>query len=208
MSILAHQNYFLCRKPTIFWKCCWLVFRPYGVRSASPRFTFYLRRSKRSPYAKNMNLKIKFRESFRPFAPAVLQDYASSIFEGCSASPYMLFTYQVLSPDSKYALSGLHSLPAITHVDHSARVQTVSAVNSPSLYRLLSAFFDQTGCPVLINTSFNLRGEPIVCTPYDAFDCFMRSHIDILVLDGFVIKKSDQSKNLSSLYSTGSTILD
>jgi len=157
---------------------------------------------------KTMNLKIKFRESFRPFAPAVLENYSSSIFDGCSESRYMLFTHRVLSLDCTQTFSPFHSLPSITHVDQSARVQTVSEVNSPQFFRLISSFFEKTGCPVLINTSFNLRGEPIVCTPNDAFDCFMRSHIDILVLEGFVIKKSRQSTDLTSLYSPGSVVID
>ena len=154
---------------------------------------------------KSMNLKIKFRESFRPFAPTILEEKVSEYFEGGKKSPYMLFTFNVNNSDSH----GIDiALPAITHVDGSARVQTISESTSPRYYKLLSSFYEQTGCPVLINTSFNLRGEPIVCSPVDAFDCFMRSNIDALVVNNFVLLKSGQDKSICQKYVVGSSVLD
>ncbi|MCG6157596.1 carbamoyltransferase family protein [Rubinisphaera margarita] len=130
-----------------------------------------------------MNQKIKFRESFRPFAPAVLAEHAGDHFEmdGISASPYMLLTTQVRS-----------DLPAITHVDGSARVQTVDAGRNPRFAGLLEEFHRQTGCPVLINTSFNVRGEPIVCTPAEACRCFLRTEMDALIIGNRILLKEEQ----------------
>jgi carbamoyltransferase len=152
-----------------------------------------------------MNLKIKFRESFRPFAPSVLREDAKEYFELSQESPYMLVVAQV-SPSQRLAVeepagnvTGLDllkvrrsTIPAVTHVDHSARVQTVSEENNPAYHRLLSAFKERTGCSVLVNTSFNVRGEPIVNTPRDAYTCFMRTDIDVLVLGDFLLEKKDQ----------------
>jgi carbamoyltransferase len=152
-----------------------------------------------------MNLKIKFRESFRPFAPCVLQERAAEYFEMREGdeSPYML----VVSPvhPSKRTntdngeLSGLDKLkvvrsqvPAITHVDHSARVQTVDARRHGRYYKLIKRFEEKTGCPVIINTSFNVRGEPIVCTPQEAYRCFMATNMDVLVLESCVLHKAAQ----------------
>ncbi len=132
---------------------------------------------------KRVNLKIKFRESFRPFAPAVLAEKASDWFEIDRESPYMLLVCQV-RPDRK--------VPAVTHVDGSARLQTVSREQHPVFHELLERFDERTGCPVLINTSFNVRGEPIVCTPEDAYLCFMRTQMDVLVLGNHVLHKKDQ----------------
>jgi carbamoyltransferase len=154
-----------------------------------------------------MNLKIKFRESFRPFAPSVLRSRVHEWFEMREGedSPYMMFVAPVrqekrLSPPASAAsLSGLDRLkvprsvvPAVTHVDCSARVQTVDEKRHGRYHRLLSAFEQRTGCPVLINTSFNVRGEPIVCTPEDAWRCFRATDIDVLVLERFVMEKTDQ----------------
>lgn len=133
----------------------------------------------------NLNLKIKFRESFRPFAPSVLLDKVSDWFECDGRDPYMLFTSQVRADKRDL-------LPAITHVDGSARVQTVDAKQNFKFHQLLSSFDKETGCPVLINTSFNLRGEPIVCTPTDAYNCFMSNELDVLVLENCILLKSDQ----------------
>lgn len=151
---------------------------------------------------RTMNLKIKYRESFRPFAPSVLKDDAQSYFSIESESPYML----VVSPVSNTirenkttrrtlgCINDIRSyLPAITHVDFSARVQTVTEERNGRYARLISAFKDKTGCPVLVNTSFNVRGEPIVCTPQEAFRCFMRTEIDVLVLEDFILLKSEQN---------------
>jgi carbamoyltransferase len=130
-----------------------------------------------------VNLKIKFRESFRPFAPAVLAEKASEWFDIDRESPYMLLVCQVHEGKR---------IPAVTHVDGSARLQTVTRDSQPEFYDLLSAFDQQTDCPVLINTSFNVRGEPIVCTPDDAYLCFMRTQMDVLVLGNQILLKEDQ----------------
>ena len=152
-----------------------------------------------------MNLKIKYRESFRPFAPSVLAERVSDYFEQEAESPYMLIVAPVQEKlrvpvsDNDQKLFGVDRLnvkrsllPAITHVDHSARVQTVHSETNPRYHSLLSAFDERTGCAVLVNTSFNVRGEPIVCTPDDAYRCFMRTEMDYLVIDNFVLKKTDQ----------------
>jgi carbamoyltransferase len=151
---------------------------------------------------KTMNLKIKYRESFRPFAPIVLEEESPEIFDFSHASPYMLFVaplkpehhLKMTVPDeSKFGIEKLNiprSLyPAITHVDYSARLQTVNKGRSPILYSLLSAFKERNQTSVLVNTSFNVRGEPIVCTPEDAYRCFIRTEIDILILGSFIITK-------------------
>jgi carbamoyltransferase len=152
-----------------------------------------------------MNLKIKYRESFRPFAPAVKADRVSDWFELDRASPYMLIVADVAKPhriamtDEEQQLFGMDKLniarsgiPAVTHVDYSARVQTVHAETNPDLYALLDEFEALTGCPVCINTSFNVRGEPIVMSPEDAYRCFMRTEMDVLVLENFLLYKSHQ----------------
>jgi carbamoyltransferase len=156
-----------------------------------------------------MNLKIKFRESFRPFAPAVLEDAAGDYFDLRQPSSYMLLVAPVAEkqripvmkqriPDGR-PLTGLDLLklprttvPAVTHVDYSARVQTVAEHQSPIFHRLLREFRCVTGCPVLVNTSFNVRGEPIVCTPEEAYTCFMRTQIDYLALGGYLLDKTEQ----------------
>jgi carbamoyltransferase len=152
-----------------------------------------------------MNLKIKYRESFRPFAPSVLWERVSDYFEQDAPSPYMLFVAP-LHPELRIALTDEQEqlfgteklklkrseLPAITHVDYSARVQTVHEETNPRYYQQLKAFELLTGCAVLVNTSFNVRGEPIVCTPTDAYRCFMRTEMDYLVVENFVLDKKDQ----------------
>jgi carbamoyltransferase len=127
-----------------------------------------------------MNLKIKFRESFRPFAPSVPRESVSEYFEMDVDSPYMLLVAPVRAG---------RSIPAVTHIDHSARIQTVEETTNPRYYKLLKAFEAKTGCSVLVNTSFNVRGEPIVCSPEDAYRCFMRTNMDVLVLGNYVIRK-------------------
>jgi carbamoyltransferase len=152
-----------------------------------------------------MNLKIKFRESFRPFAPIVLRDRANEYFDlkPDEESPYMLLVAPVSERQridvSSQPLRGLEKLkavrstiPAVTHVDYSARIQTVDAERHGRLFRLLKAFEAKTGCPVMINTSFNVRGEPIVCQPEDAYRCFMATNMDVLVLERFVLTKGEQ----------------
>ena len=152
-----------------------------------------------------MNLKIKFRESFRPFAPSVLRERVSEWFEIDCDSPYMLLVapirehLRIPMTEDQNKLFGIDKLnvprstiPAITHVDYSARLQTVQYEDNPLYHDLLLAFERLTGCPVLVNTSFNVRGEPIVCTPEDAYTCFMRTEMDYLVLGDFVLDKREQ----------------
>jgi len=153
-----------------------------------------------------MNVKIKFRESFRPFAPSVLRECVAEWFDLDGDSPYMLLVADVLPsrrlpiPASAGELWGIEKLnvprstiPAVTHVDFSARIQTVRREVNPVYYDIIQAFFNRTGCPVIVNTSFNVRGEPIVCTPEDAYRCFMRTNMDALVLENFVLVKEDQA---------------
>jgi carbamoyltransferase len=130
-----------------------------------------------------VNLKIKFRESFRPFAPSVLAERCSDYFELDRPSPYMLLVAQVHEKK--------RVIPSVTHVDGSARIQTVTRDVNPLYYDLIKEFENQTGCPVIINTSFNVRGEPIVCTPHDAYMCFMRTNMDYLVMDRFLLDKKE-----------------
>ncbi|WP_199550895.1 carbamoyltransferase [Streptomyces sp. N35] len=152
-----------------------------------------------------MNLKIKFRESFRPFAPSVLAEDAKDYFELHQESPYMLVVtgvapaQRIEHEDGDGGASGLDllkvqrsTIPAVTHVDHSARVQTVTAERNAPYHRLLTEFKEQTGCPVLVNTSFNVRGEPIVASPAEAYACFMRTNIDLLAVGNFLLRKEDQ----------------
>ena len=154
-----------------------------------------------------MNLKIKYRESFRPFAPSVLEDDVANQFELNSKSPYMLLVAPVKKElckpmtNEEEKLFGIEklcvsrsSLPAITHVDYSSRVQTVSIKTNPRYYKLIKAFKKRTGCPTIVNTSFNVRGEPIVCSPIDAYRCFMRTEMDILVMENHVLTKNQQPK--------------
>lgn len=139
----------------------------------------------RNPENKDVvNMKIKFRESFRPFAPSVLEERVSDYFELDCPSPYMLLVSQV--HENK------REIPSVTHVDGSARIQTVDSETNPRYYDLIKRFEERTGCPVIINTSFNVRGEPIVCTPHDAYLCFMRTNMDVLVMDRFYMEKPDQ----------------
>ena len=154
-----------------------------------------------------MNLKIKFRESFRPFAPSAIKERTADFFEIDVESPYMLLVAPVHErirlpmSEEQQRLFGIEKLnvprseiPAITHVDYSARVQTVDEDRHGRYYRLMKRFHDKTGCPVIINTSFNIRGEPIVCTPQDAYRCFMATDMDVLVLESFVLFKDEQPK--------------
>ena len=160
----------------------------------------------RSPtMQKALNLKVKYRESFRPFAPAVLREALSDWFDLDCDSPYMLLVADVaerhrrVMTDDERARFGIDKLnvprstvPAITHVDYSARVQTVHRETNPRFHALLAAFGERTGCPILVNTSFNVRGEPIVCTPEDAFRCFMGTELDLLAIGDCVLRKEEQ----------------
>jgi carbamoyltransferase len=184
----------------------WLQGRmEFGPRALGARSILGDARSRRMQSV--MNLKIKFRESFRPFAPSVLEDRAGDYFQmrPGQESPYMLLVAPVAESKrlplngAAAALRGLDRLsvprsevPAVTHVDYSARVQTVDADRHGRYHQLLCKFEEKTGCPVVINTSFNVRGEPIVCTPQDAYRCFMATNMDALVLERFVLVKGEQ----------------
>jgi carbamoyltransferase len=170
----------------------------------------------RSPtMQKTLNLKVKYRESFRPFAPAVLRERVADWFELDGDSPYMLLVADVLErhriamTEQQSALFGIDrlnvprsSVPAITHVDYSARVQTVHADTNPLYHGLIRRFEALTGCPLVVNTSFNVRGEPIVCTPEDAFRCFMGTEIELLAVGNCVMRKADQDPALKQNYET------
>lgn len=175
----------------------------FGPRALGSRSIIGDARSK--TMQSTMNLKIKFRESFRPFAPTVIREHVSDYFEIDRESPYMLLVAPV--KESKRIkinamdtnLFGIDKLkvtrseiPAVTHVDYSARIQTVSHEDNPLYYDMIKFFYDLTGCPVIINTSFNVRGEPIVCTPQEAFTCFMRTNMDYLVMGSFLLDKKNQ----------------
>ena len=169
----------------------------------------------RSPsMQKTLNLRVKYRESFRPFAPAVLREDVADWFELDADSPYMLLVAGVrperrrAMTEEEKALFGIDKLnvarseiPAVTHIDYSARVQTVHAETNPRFHKLIERFKAKTGCPVLVNTSFNVRGEPIVCTPEDAFRCFMGSEIEFLVVGNCLLRKADQDPALKLDYS-------
>jgi len=160
----------------------------------------------RSPKMQSvMNLKIKFRESFRPFAPSVLNEHVSDYFETDRSSPYMLLVAYVGAErrkrmtEAEQQLWGIDKLqivrseiPAITHVDYSARLQTVHKDTNPLYHKMINAFYELTGCPVVVNTSFNVRGEPIVCSPQDAYTCFMRTEMDYLVMGNYILDKREQ----------------
>jgi len=168
----------------------------------------------RSPtMQKTLNLRVKYRESFRPFAPAVLREDVSDWFELGADSPYMLLVADLKRErrrrmtNEQEQLFGIDKLnvvrsdiPAVTHVDYSARVQTVHADTNPRFHALLERFKSKTGCPVLVNTSFNVRGEPIVCTPEDAFRCFMGNEIELLVVENCMLRKTEQNQALRKNY--------
>jgi carbamoyltransferase len=168
----------------------------------------------RSPsMQKNLNLKVKYRESFRPFAPSVLREHVEQWFDLNVDSPYMLLVAPVAEQQMRHmtseeqALFGIDKLnvvrstiPAVTHVDYSARVQTVHRETNPVYHDLISRFHRLTGCPVVINTSFNVRSEPIVCTPEDAFRCFMGTELDLLVVGNSMLRKQDQNPTLKVSY--------
>jgi carbamoyltransferase len=183
----------------------------YGPRSLGARSILADPRSPKMQ--KLLNLKIKYRESFRPFAPAVLREKAAEWFEFDGESPYMLFVAGV-RPERRRAMTadeqvlfGIDKLnvvrsqiPAVTHVDYSARLQTVDADINPRFHALIERFNQVTGCPILVNTSFNVRSEPIVCTPEDAFRCFMGTEIDLLVVGNCALRKKDQDASLARDY--------
>ena len=164
----------------------------------------------RSPtMQRTLNLKIKYRESFRPFAPAVLREHVAEWFGLDHDSPYMLLVADVAEQhrlplsEEQQKLEGLAKLkvprstiPAVTHVDYSARIQTVHRETNPRFYALISRFYELTGCPVVVNTSFNVRGEPIVESPEDAFRCFMGTELDLLAVGNCLLRKEEQDPSL------------
>ncbi len=168
----------------------------------------------RSPkMQKQLNLKVKYRESFRPFAPSILREDVSEWFEHDTDSPYMLLVADVkedrrrvmtIEEEALFGIDKLNivrsSVPAITHVDYSARIQTVHADTNPKYYAVISKFKEKTGCPLVVNTSFNVRGEPIICTPTDAFKCFMGTEMDVLAVGNYVLYKEHQDETLKENY--------
>jgi carbamoyltransferase len=170
----------------------------------------------RSPTMQSLlNLKVKYRESFRPFAPSVLRERVSDYFDLDTDSPYMLLVAGVverrrlaMSPAEQnlFGIARLNiprsDIPAVTHVDYSARVQTVHRETNPRYHALITAFEQRTGCPVIVNTSFNVRGEPMVCTPEDAFRCFMGTDIETLAIGDCFLRKEDQDPSLTRDYKT------
>ncbi|MEO8030676.1 MAG: carbamoyltransferase [Gemmatimonadota bacterium] len=199
-ALMEHVSEQLAQEQIIGWFNGRMEFGPRALGSRS------ILGDPRSPRMQaDMNIKIKFREGFRPFAPSVLRERVAEWFELDRESPYMLLVApvkrerQIPMTAEQRSLWGIEQLnvlrsdiPAVTHIDYSARVQTVERETNPDYYDLIKAFEGRTGCPVVINTSFNVRGEPIVCTPEDAWRCFMRTHIDCLVLGPFVLDKKAQ----------------
>jgi carbamoyltransferase len=205
INILADE---LSKEKTIGWFQGRMEFGPraLGARSilADPRS---------EKMQKELNLKVKFRESFRPFAPSILAEDLSNWFELEDISPYMLLVgevkknIQIPMSTEQEKLFGIKKLnikrskiPAVTHVDYSARIQTVHQETNPRYYKLIKKFKEITGCPVLVNTSFNIRGEPIVCSVRDAFKCLMGTNLDILVIEDFILYRNKQSQNLKKFY--------
>ena len=184
----------------------------FGPRALGARSILGDARS--STMQKNLNLKVKYRESFRPFAPSVLREDLSDWFDLNEDSPYMLLVSNINSKktikmeEEQKRLFGIDKLnikrseiPAVTHVDYSARIQTVYKETNPKYYKLIKKFKEITNCPVIVNTSFNVRGEPIVNTPQDAFNCFMGTEMDNLVIGNCYLNKKEQNSNLKKNYS-------
>ena len=198
----------LCEEKAVGWFQGRMEFGPRALGNRS------ILGDPRSPLMQKMlNLKVKYRESFRPFAPSVLREHVAGWFELDADSPYMLLVADVVESrrramtDEEQELFGIDKLnisrseiPAVTHIDYSARVQTVHPETNPRYHALISAFHEKTGCPILVNTSFNVRGEPIVCTPEDAFHCFMGTEIEVLVVGNCILNKSEQDPKLQQDY--------
>jgi carbamoyltransferase len=183
----------------------------FGPRSLGNRSILGDPRSEKMQ--KMLNLKVKYRESFRPFAPSVLREDVTEWFELDYDSPYMLLVDDVkkdkriemtLEEESLFGINKLNvkrsSIPAVTHVDYSARIQTVHKETNPKYHALITKFKEKTDCSVLVNTSFNVRGEPIVCSPEDAFKCFMGTELDVLVIGNCLLIKDQQDKSLTEDY--------
>ncbi|MDB4076072.1 carbamoyltransferase [bacterium] len=207
-EIIASTAYSLSKGMAIGWMQGRMEFGPraLGARSiiADPRS---------SKMQKQLNLKVKYRESFRPFAPSILSEHVSDWFELNENSPYMLIVAKILESkrysmtEKQNLLFGIDKLnaqrsqvPAVTHIDYSARIQTVHHDTNPKYHQLLTRFFEITECPILVNTSFNVRGEPIVCTPEDAFKCFMGTELDCLVIGNYFLEKNTQNIALEENY--------
>ena len=200
MDLIEKAAFLLAEENVIGWFQGRMEFGPRALGSRS-----IIGDARSAKMQSRMNLKIKFRESFRPFAPSILEERVSEYFEIDRKSPYMLLVADIKKDkqrkmtDEELELWGIDKLniarseiPAVTHVDYSARIQTVSKDKNGRFYSLIKKFEENTGCPVIINTSFNVRGEPIVCTPDDAYTCFMRTEMDYLVLGNYILDKKDQ----------------
>ncbi len=183
----------------------------FGPRALGNRSILADPRSK--SMQKDLNLKIKFRENFRPFAPSILKEKLTEWFDYDKDSPYMLLVYKVIKSKilknkklkkikkiNDILSSVASKIPSVTHVDNTARIHTVDKKINPKFYQLISYFYKETGCPILINTSFNIRSEPIVCSPTDAFRCFMGTDMDVLVIENFILYKNKQDKKLLKDY--------
>ena len=162
---------------------------------------------------RQLNLKVKYRENFRPFAPSVLREDVKEWFELDTDSPYMLLVVDVQKDkrrvmtkeeESLFGIDKLNvprsSVPAITHIDYSARIQTVNAETNRRYHAVISKFKEMTGCPMVVNTSFNVRGEPIICTPTDAFKCFMGTELEVLAVGNYLLLKEQQDESLKENY--------
>ncbi len=208
IDMLDKVTNYLIEEKAVGWMQGRMEFGPRALGSRS------ILADPRSPnMQKQLNLKVKFRESFRPFAPSILKEYVNEWFDFNDESPYMLFVADVKKDkqkemkDKDKLLFGIDKLnltrsvvPAITHVDYSARIQTVEQETNHVYYKLIKSFMKATNCPILVNTSFNVRGEPIVCTPIDAFKCFMGTELDVLVIGNYILLKEDQHSGLKQNY--------
>ena len=205
IDVLAKE---LCTKKTVGWFQGRMEFGPRALGGRS-----ILADPRSAEMQKELNLKVKFRESFRPFAPSILNEEACNWFQLDEESPYMLLVanikkeFQIPMTTEQKNLFGIEKLnikrseiPAVTHVDYSARIQTVHKETNPRYYKLIKKFNELTKCPILVNTSFNIRGEPIVCSIEDAFRCFMGTNLDILVIEDFILYKSDQDHSFKEDY--------
>ena len=207
-QIISQTAKLLAKEKAIGWMNGRMEFGPRALGARS------IIADARSPkMQKSLNLKVKYRESFRPFAPSVLQEDVENWFKIESSSPYMLLVAEVQESKRRkitkkeQSLLGIDKLnikrsevPAITHVDYSSRIQTVHKDTNPKYHALISKFKELTGCSVIVNTSFNVRGEPIVCTPEDAFKCFMGTELDILIIGNFLLRKENQNQSLKEDY--------
>ena len=198
----------ICKQKAIGWMQGRMEFGPRALGSRS-----IIADPRSESMQKVLNLKVKFRESFRPFAPSVLDEHISNWFNFNYTSPYMLLVAKVLDEhrtvisegeDQLFGIDKLNiprsKIPAVTHIDYTSRLQSVNKLTNPIYHELISRFYKKTGCPILINTSFNVRGEPIVCSPQDAFKCFMGTELDTLAIGNFILYKSEQDKSLIQNY--------